>query len=81
MHANNVEHSKIPTPNLDQLAAEGMQFTDWHSSSGCCSPSRCTLLKGADKPVRTHSINTACGGSERLNRRFSLQNQRVPRHS
>lgn len=46
MHANNVERSKIPTPNMDQLAAEGMRFTDGHSSSGCCSPSRYTLLTG-----------------------------------
>ena len=32
--------SKIPTPNLDRLAREGMRFTDAHSSSGICSPSR-----------------------------------------
>ena len=32
--------SKIPTPYLDQLASEGMRFTDAHSSSGICSPSR-----------------------------------------
>ena len=30
--------SKIPTPYLDQLASEGMRFTDAHSSSGICSP-------------------------------------------
>jgi arylsulfatase A len=46
MHANNPERSKIPTPNMDRLAAEGMRFTDGHSSSGCCSPSRYTLLTG-----------------------------------
>lgn len=46
MQANNPERSKIPTPNMDQLAAEGMRFTDGHSSSGCCSPSRYTLLTG-----------------------------------
>jgi arylsulfatase A-like enzyme len=38
--------SKIPTPNLDQLAREGMRFTDAHSSSGICSPSRFALLTG-----------------------------------
>jgi len=32
--------SKIPTPNLDRLAAQGMRFTDAHSSSGVCTPSR-----------------------------------------
>ena len=46
MHENNPERSKIPTPNMDRLAAEGMRFTDGHSSSGCCSPSRYTLLTG-----------------------------------
>lgn len=46
MHANNPERSRIPTPNMDRLAAEGMRFTDGHSSSGCCSPSRYTLLTG-----------------------------------
>jgi arylsulfatase A-like enzyme len=46
MHANNPERGKIPTPNMDRLAAEGMRFTDGHSSSGCCSPSRYTLLTG-----------------------------------
>jgi len=30
--------SKIPTPNLDRLAAEGMRFTDAHSPSSVCTP-------------------------------------------
>ena len=38
--------SKIPTPNLDTLASEGMLFTDGHSSAGVCSPSRYALLTG-----------------------------------
>lgn len=38
--------SKIPTPNLDQLAREGMLMTDAHSSSGVCTPSRYALLSG-----------------------------------
>jgi arylsulfatase A-like enzyme len=42
----NPDRGKIPTPNLDRLAAEGMRFTDGHSSSGVCSPSRYTLLTG-----------------------------------
>ena len=46
MQANNPDRSKIPTPNMNRLAAEGMRFTDGHSSSGCCSPSRYTLLTG-----------------------------------
>ena len=46
MQANNPERGKIPTPNMNRLAAEGMRFADGHSSSGCCSPSRYTLLTG-----------------------------------
>ena len=38
--------SKILTPNLDLLAKQGMRFTDAHSSSGVCSPSRYSLLTG-----------------------------------
>jgi arylsulfatase A len=42
----NKERSKIPTPNIDRLARGGMRFTDAHSSSGVCTPSRYTLLTG-----------------------------------
>lgn len=38
--------SKIPTPNLDRLASEGMRFTDAHSPSTVCTPSRYSLLTG-----------------------------------
>jgi arylsulfatase A len=42
---NNPE-SKIPTPNIDALAKEGMRFTDGHCSSAICTPSRYALLTG-----------------------------------
>ena len=42
----NPQRGKIPTPNIDRLASQGMRFTDGHSSSGVCSPSRYTLLTG-----------------------------------
>ena len=32
--------SKIPTPHLDRLAAEGMRFTDAHAPDAVCTPSR-----------------------------------------
>jgi arylsulfatase A-like enzyme len=38
--------SKIPTPHLDRLAAEGMRFTDAHSPSSVCTPTRYALLTG-----------------------------------
>lgn len=38
--------SKIPTPNLDQLARDGMRFTDAHSPSTVCTPTRYSILTG-----------------------------------
>ena len=38
--------SRIPTPNIDRLAREGMRFTDAHSPSTVCTPSRYSLLTG-----------------------------------
>ena len=38
--------SKVPAPNLDKLAAEGVRFTDAHSPSTVCSPTRYSLLTG-----------------------------------
>lgn len=42
----NPGRGKIPTPNIDALALGGMRFTDAHSSSGVCSPTRYSLLTG-----------------------------------
>lgn len=60
LHCQNPD-SKIPTPNLDQLASEGMRFTDAHSSSGICSPSRYALLTGQYHWRRTHNIVNSFG--------------------
>ena len=38
--------SKIPTPNLDRLATEGMRFTDAHAPDAVCTPTRYGLLTG-----------------------------------
>lgn len=43
--ANNPE-SKLKTPNLDKLANEGANFTDAHTSSAVCTPSRYSLMTG-----------------------------------
>ena len=37
---------KIPTPHLDRLAKEGMQFSDAHTSSAVCTPTRYGILTG-----------------------------------
>lgn len=38
--------SKVPTPNMDRLAREGVRFTDAHSPSAVCTPTRYALLTG-----------------------------------
>jgi arylsulfatase A-like enzyme len=38
--------NKIVTPNLDRLVADGMHFTDAHTASACCTPTRYGLLTG-----------------------------------
>jgi arylsulfatase A-like enzyme len=43
--ANNPQ-SKIATPHLDALAKGGVRFTDGHTSSGVCTPTRYSLLTG-----------------------------------
>ena len=40
------ETSKIPTPHTDKLASEGMTFTDAHSGSSVCSPTRYGIMTG-----------------------------------
>ncbi len=38
--------TKLQTPNIDRLAAEGRRFTDAHSASAVCTPSRYNLITG-----------------------------------
>jgi len=38
--------SKIPTPSLDRLAAEGRRFTDAHAPTSVCTPTRYAILTG-----------------------------------
>ncbi len=49
--------SRIPTPHLDQLAKEGLRFTDAHAPASTCTPSRYGLLTGIN-PQRTGVRNT-----------------------
>lgn len=37
---------KIKTPNIDQMAAEGMKFNQFYAGSTVCAPSRCALMTG-----------------------------------
>ena len=55
--------AKIQTPHIDRLASHGMTFTDGHSSSGICTPSRFALLTGQHHWRRFHGIVGAFGGT------------------
>jgi len=39
-------HPTIATPNLDQMATEGMKFTQFYSAAPVCTPSRAAILTG-----------------------------------
>lgn len=38
--------TKIKTPHLDRLAADGMRFTNFYCGCAVCAPSRCSLMTG-----------------------------------
>jgi len=40
------KEGKINTPNIDKLAKQGMRFTDAHSPSGVCTPTRYSIMTG-----------------------------------
>ena len=50
----------IATPRIDSLAAQGVKFTDAHSYSGICMPSRYTLLSGRYAFRVKRSMDYAC---------------------
>ncbi|MEM6472208.1 MAG: sulfatase-like hydrolase/transferase, partial [Planctomycetota bacterium] len=56
--------SRIPTPNLNQLAKEGMRFTDAHSPCTVCTPTRYSLMTGqmAFRITRGGTVFTGAGG-------------------
>lgn len=52
--------TKIATPRMDSLAKDGVRFTDAHSYSGICMPSRYTLLSGRYAFRLQRSMEYAC---------------------
>lgn len=40
------ENSKIKTPNIDKMGTQGMKFTDAHTSSSVCTPTRYGIITG-----------------------------------
>lgn len=55
---------KIRTPHIDQLAAEGMRFTQCYSGNPVCAPSRCTLMTGYHTGHAQVRNNKQIGGDE-----------------
>lgn len=45
-------HPDVKTPNIDRLAAEGMLFTNAHSTAALCGPSRASIMTGL-RPTTT----------------------------
>jgi arylsulfatase A-like enzyme len=56
--------SRIPTPNLNRLAAQGLRFTDAHSPCTVCTPTRYSLMTGqmAFRLPRGGTVFTGAGG-------------------
>ena len=64
--------AKIQTPHIDRLASQGMTFTDGHSSSGICTPSRYALLTGQHHWRSFHGIVNAFEPSVFKDQEFTI---------
>ena len=53
---------KIPTPNIDRLAKEGVKFTRFYSPSPVCAPTRYSLMTGRHQGHANIRGNTEKGG-------------------
>ena len=62
----NPKRSKVPTPTLNLLSKEGMVFTDAHTSSSVCTPSRYALLTGRYNWRSRLQTGVGTGGDEPL---------------
>lgn len=64
---------EIKTPHLDQMAAEGIRFTDFYAGSTVCAPSRCVLMTG--KHLGHAHVRGNAGGADMA--RQSLRDEDV----
>jgi N-acetylgalactosamine-6-sulfatase len=63
--------TEVATPNLDKLASQGTRYTQFHVTSGVCSPSRTSVITG-HYPAR-HSVHGHFAGNE-VNARRGMPN-------
>ena len=70
---------KIPTPNIDQLAAEGMRLSNHWAGAPVCAPSRCVLLTGKHPGHAVVRNNWEAGGwgPDELEGQFPLPDTEV----
>lgn len=54
--------TKIPTTHIDQLANEGIRFTQFYAASPVCAPTRCSLLTGRHQGHAAIRGNKEYGG-------------------
>lgn len=59
-------NGKIPTPNMDSMAANGIKFTDAHTSSAVCTPTRYGILTGRYNWRSTLKTSVLSGYSKSL---------------
>jgi len=58
-HCGCYGQTKIRTPSIDRLAAEGMKFTEFYAGANVCAPSRSVLMTGLHTgrtPVRNNGL-------------------------
>lgn len=63
--------TEVATPNIDKLASQGTMYTQFHTTSGVCSPSRTSVITG-HFPAR-HSVHGHFAGNE-VNSRRNMPN-------
>lgn len=63
--------TEVATPNIDKLATQGTRYTQFHTTSGVCSPSRTSVITG-HFPAR-HSVHGHFAGNE-VNARRNMPN-------
>jgi arylsulfatase A-like enzyme len=68
-------NDRFKTPRLDALAAEGLVFTDFHSSGAVCSPTRAGLLTG--RYQQRAGIDGVINADPKANRHHGLQREEV----
>jgi arylsulfatase A-like enzyme len=67
---------KFQTPCIDQMAREGMVFTDAYAAAGNCAPSRACLLSGNYTPRHhVYAVNSTSRGPENIRRLIPIPNR------